>query len=106
MILFHEPVQVIDEPVSGVFGVFVVDPDVNGLHRANLLTHSAEDAAELINLVDDGIPIPLIVFASHKADTVGGTDGGAKAAGDALRPPVCVNLHPMRSPPVRRHGHR
>jgi len=101
MFLFHEPVQVVDEPVPSVLGVFEVNPDVNGLYRADLLTHPAEDAAELVDLVHDGISVTLVVFSPDKADAVGGTDRGAEPAGHALWPTVGVNLHAMGSTPTR-----
>ncbi len=101
MVLLHETIQIVNESVPGVLRVLEVDPDVNGLHRAYLLAHPAEDATELVDLVHDGVPIPLVVFPADKTDAVGGADGGAQTAGHALRPTVGMNLHAMRSPPTR-----
>ena len=102
MLLLSETVQTVHKRIPGVFGVLIVDAQVNGLHRANLLAHSAENAPELVDLVDDGISIPLVVFSTHQTDAVGGADGGAEAASYTLGPSVCMNLHPMSPPPTGR----
>ena len=81
MVLFHEPVQIVDETIPGVFSVLEVHAHVNGFHRANFLTHSAEDAPELVDLVDDGISIALIVFSTYKADTIGRTHHRGDSSG-------------------------
>ena len=77
MVLLHEAVQIVNEPVPGVLRVLEVYPDVNGLDGAHLLAHPAEDAPELVDLVNDGVPVPLVVFPPHEADAVGGADRGA-----------------------------
>src|SRR5690606_31923936 len=53
--LVHQPVQIVHEAVAGVLGVLVVLPHVDRLHRAHLLAHPAEDAAELVDLVHDRV---------------------------------------------------
>ena len=78
MVLLHEAVQVVNEPIPGVFRVLEVNPEVDGFYRADLLAHPTEDAPELVDLVDNGIPVPLVVFSPHEAEAVGGADGGAK----------------------------
>ena len=104
MILLHEAVQVVHEPLPGVFSVLEVNPEVDRFYRADLLAHPAEDAPELVDLVDNGIPVPLVVFSPHEADAIGGTDGGAKAAGHTLRPSIGMDIHAMSSPPTGREG--
>jgi len=61
MVLLHEAVQAVHEPLPGILGILEVDTHMNGFHGADLLAHPAEDAPELVDLVDDGIPIPLVV---------------------------------------------
>ncbi len=104
MVLLHEPVKVVHEPVSGIFGVLVMDPNMDGLDGTHLLAHSAEDAPELIDLVNDGVPVTLVILPAYQADTVGGTDRGAESAGHTLGPPIGVDIHPMGPPPTRRKG--
>lgn len=99
MVLLHKAVKIVNEPVPGVLSVLEVNPYVYSLYRAYLLAHPAENAPELVDLVDSGVPVPLVVFSPDQADAVGGANGGAKAAGHALRPAVGMNLHAMGSPP-------
>ncbi len=62
MVLLHEPVQVVDEALPRVLGVLEVDAHVNGLHGTDLLAHPAENAPELVDLVDHGITVALVVL--------------------------------------------
>ena len=101
MILFHEAIEVIDEALPSVFGILEVDADVDRFDRADLLTHSAEDAPELVDLVHDGIAVPLVIFPTDKADAIRRTHRGAQTTGYTLGPSVCVNFHPMRPAPAR-----
>ena len=99
MVLLHEAVQIVHEPVPGIFSVLEMDPNVDGLDGAYLLAHAAEDAPELVDFVNDGVAIPLVVLSTHQTDAVGWADGGAKTAGYTLRPAVGMHLHPMSPPP-------
>ena len=101
MVLLHEPVEIIHEPVSGILRVLEMNPYVNGLHRTHFLAHSAEDAPEFIDLINNGIAVPLVVLSPHQTNAIGGTNGGAQTAGYTLRPAIGVDLHAMRSPPTR-----
>jgi hypothetical protein len=101
MILLHETVQIIHEPLSSIFGVLEVDPHVDGLHRTDLLAHPAEDAPELVDLINDGIPVALIILPTHEPDAVRGANRGAKPAGHTLGSAVGVNLHPVGASPTR-----
>src|SRR5215218_8113869 len=51
VLLAHQPVEIVDEVVAGILRVLVVLTHVDRLHRAHLLAHPAEDAAELVDLV-------------------------------------------------------
>ena len=99
MVLLHEAVQIVNEPLPSVFSVLKVDTYVNGLHGTDLLAHPAEDAPELVDLVDDGVPIPLVVLPTHQADAVGRTNRGAEPAGHTLGATIGVNFHSVCSPP-------
>ena len=70
MVLLHEPVQVVHEPISGIFGVLEMDPYMDRLHRADLLAHATEDAPEFVDLVDDGVSVPLVILPTHQPDAV------------------------------------
>src|SRR5690606_15707638 len=97
-----EPLQVIDEPVPAVLRVLVVLAHVDGLFGADFLAVAAEDAAEFVDLVDQRVPVPVLVFPRHQLDAVGGTDLGAEAAGHALGAPLLVGEHPVRAAPPGR----
>src|SRR5687767_11582324 len=101
MRLGAEPLQIVDEPVARVLRVLVVHADVNRLFRAHFLAVAAEDAAELVDLVNQGIAVSLLVFAGDELDAVGGTDLGAQAARDAFRAALLVGEHPVRAAPAR-----
>ena len=66
MILLHQTIEVVDEALTGVFGIFEVAPHVTRFYRADFLTHAAENATELVDLVDDGVAVTLIVFPANE----------------------------------------
>ena len=101
MILFHKPVQIVNKTVPSVLSILKVSSDVDSLHWADFLTHSAENAAELVYFVDDRITVALIVFAANKSDTVSRANRGTQSASNALRSTVCVLLHNVSPPPTR-----
>src|SRR5687767_8501997 len=74
VVLGHQPVQVVDEALARILGILVVLAHVDRLDRTHLLAHAAEDAAELVDLVNDRIAVALIVLAGHQPDAVGRTD--------------------------------
>src|SRR3982751_1468251 len=80
-----EPLEVVDEALPAVLGVLVVATDVDRLLRTDLLTVAAEDAAELVDLEQQRVAVPVLVLAGHKLDAVRRADRGAEAAGHALR---------------------
>src|SRR5690606_394996 len=97
-----ESFVVIDEPVPGVLGVLEVHPDMDRLLRADLLAVAAEDAAELVDLVDQREPVPLLVLPGDELDAVRRADLRTEPAGDALRAAEFVGQHPVRAAPPRR----
>src|SRR3989442_1270836 len=95
-----QALQVVHEPVARVLGVLVVDAHVDGFLGADLLAIAAEDAAELVDLVDQGVAVALLVLARHQLDAVGGADLRAQAARYALRAPLLVGQHAVRAAPA------
>ena len=59
MILLHQTIEIVDEAITGVLGVLEVLSHVDGLDGTHFLAHAAEDAAELVDLVYDGVPVAL-----------------------------------------------
>src|SRR3990170_873700 len=101
VLLLHQPLEVVDEPVAAGLGVLVVHADVDRLLGADLLAVPAEDAPELVDLEDERVAVALLVLARDQADAVGRADLRAEAAGDALRLAVLVHGHAVRpAPPV------
>src|SRR5690606_41830206 len=88
-----------NEQLPREFCVRVFLTDVDRLDRPDLVAHAAEDAAEVVDLVDDRVPVPLVVLPGHEPDAVRRTDRRAEAAGHALRAPIRVHLHALRAPP-------
>ena len=101
MILLHKPIQIVDKTVPSVLSILKVSSDVDRLHWTDFLTHSAENATELVYFVYDRITVSLIVFAANKSDTVSWANRGTQAASNALWSTVCVLLHDVSSPPAR-----
>src|SRR5216110_500247 len=93
MRLRRQPLEVVDETVAGVLRVLVVHPYMDRLFRAHFLAVAAEDAAELVDLVDQRIAVALFILARHELDAVGGTDLGAEPARDAFGPALLVGEH-------------
>jgi hypothetical protein len=58
--------------------------------------------AELVDLIDDRVPISHVVLPTHELDAVRRTDRGAQSTGHALRTTVRMCLHHVRAPPSRR----
>src|SRR6267143_2517063 len=67
---------------------------------AHFLAVAAEDAAELVDLVDQRITVALFILARHELDAVGGTNLGAEPARHAFRPALLVGEHAMRAAPA------
>src|SRR5206468_9156867 len=97
-----QPLEVVHEPVARVLRVLVVHAHVDRFLGANLLTVPTEHAAELVDLVDQWIPVALLVLSGHELDTVRRADLGAQAARDALGAPLLIGEHAMRAAPPRR----
>src|SRR5687768_6707736 len=102
MRLCGEALEVVHEPRAAVFGVLVVATDVNRLFRAHLLTIAAEDASELVDLVDEGVAIPFLVFTGNELDAIRRTDLRTEPARHALRLSGFVGEHAVRAAPPPR----
>src|SRR5205085_5198922 len=102
MRLRHHPLQVVDELFAAVFGVLVMPSQVDRLFRADLLAIAAEDAAELIDLEHERIPIAILVLTRNELDAVRWTYRRTQTAGDALRFAVFGREHAMCAAPARR----
>jgi hypothetical protein len=57
MCLGSQPLQIVDESGATVFGVLVVSPDVNRLFGTDFLAIPAKDAAELVDLENERVPV-------------------------------------------------
>src|SRR6266567_2345495 len=102
MRLRAQPLQIVDEAVARVLGVLVVHADVDRFFGADFLAVTAEDAAELVDLVDQRVTVALLVLPRHQLDAVGGADLRAKAAGHALGAALLVGEHAVRAAPALR----
>src|SRR5437899_5865203 len=102
MRLRRQPLEIIDEPVARVFRVLVVHADVNRLFGAHFLAVAAEDAAELVDLVDQRIAVSRFVLARYELDAIRGANLWAQAAGDAFGAALLVGDDAMRAPPAGR----
>src|SRR5262245_7904166 len=102
MRLRHQPLEVVDESLATVLGVLVVPSDVDRFLRTHLLAVAAEDAAELVDLEDQRITVPLLVLARHELDAVRRTYRGTEAAGHTLGLAVLRGEHAVRATPPRR----
>src|SRR5690606_26386277 len=85
-----------------VLRVLVVTAQVNGLLRTHLLAVAAEDAAELVNLEDQGIAVPFLVFARNQLDAVRRAHRRTQPAGDALGLARLRREHAVSSTPPGR----
>src|SRR5258705_12140775 len=94
-----QPLEVVHEPVARVLRVLVVHAHVDRLLGADLLAVAAEHAAELVDLVDQRIPVAFLVFPGHELDAVRRADLGTQAARDALGPSLLVGEHAVRASP-------
>src|ERR1043166_5180902 len=101
MRLRRQALEIVDEAVARVLGVLVVHADVNCFLRAHFLAVAAEDAAELVNLVNQRIAVALLVLAGNELDAVRGTDLRAQSARHTLRSALLVGEHPVRAAPAR-----
>src|SRR4051794_39520352 len=101
MILRHQAIEIIDETLARVFRILEILSDVDRLDRTYFLAHAAEDAAELVDLVDNRIPISLIVLAGHQPNAIRRTNRRAQAARNALRTTVRMCRHDVRAAPAR-----
>src|SRR3712207_4913020 len=99
MRLGHETLEVVHEAFAAVLGVLVVAADVDRLLGTDLLTVAAEDAAELVDLEDQRIAVPILIFARYQLDAVRRADRRTEAAGDALRLPRLRHQHAVGPPP-------
>src|SRR5579884_823049 len=102
MRLRHQPLEIADEAFATVFRVLEMPPEVNRLFRTHFLAVSAEDAAELVDLEHERIPVAVLVLARDELDAVRRADRRTQPAGDALRLAVLRRQHAMRSAPARR----
>src|SRR5207247_9578214 len=66
---------------------------------AHFLAVAAEDAAELVDLVDQRVAVALLILARDELDAVGGADLGAETAGHALGSALLVGEHAVRAAP-------
>src|SRR6266513_62738 len=101
MCLSAQPLEIVHEPVARVLRVLVMHPDVDRLFGAHLLAVAAEDAAELVDLVDQRIAVAVLVLSRHELDAVRRADLGTQAAGDALGASLLVGEHAVRPAPAR-----
>src|SRR5439155_19936188 len=99
MRLRHQSLEVVDESVAAVLGVLVVPADVNRFFRTDLLTVTAEDAAEFVDLEHEWIPVPRLILARDELDAVGRTDRRTESTPDTLRLAVLGGKHAMRPAP-------
>src|SRR5256885_813901 len=104
MCLSAQPLEIVHEPVARVLRVLVMHPDVDRLLGAHLLAVAAEDAAELVDLVDQRIAVAVFVLSRHELDAVRRADLGTQAAGDTLGAPLLVGEHAVRPAPARGEG--
>src|SRR2546425_1393757 len=95
-----EAFQIVHEAIARILGVLVVHAHVDGLFGADLLAVAAEDAAELVDLVNQRIPVALLILAGDQLDAVGGADLRAQAARHALGPALLVGKHAVRAAPA------
>src|SRR5881394_4442793 len=102
MCLRRQPLEIVDKPVARVFRVLVVHADMNRLFGAHFLAVAAEDAAELVDLVDQRIAVSRFVLARYELDAIRRANLRAQSAGDALGAALLVGEHAMRAPPARR----
>src|SRR6266550_62853 len=94
-----QPLEIVHEAIARVLGVLVVHAHVDRFLGADLLAVAAEDAAELVDLVDERVAIALLVLPRHQLDAVGGADLRAEPARDALGPSLLVGEHAVRPAP-------
>src|SRR5260370_10356836 len=97
-----QPLEVVHEPVARELGVLVVHADVDGLLRAHFLAVAAEDAAELVDFVDQRVPVPLLILPGDELDAVGRADLRTQPARHAFGPSLLVGQHAVRAAPARR----
>src|SRR5687768_14592634 len=102
MRLRHQPLEIVHEPVAAVFRVLVMPAYVNRLFGTHFLAVATEDAAELVDLEHQRVPIAFLVLAGHQLDAVRRTHGGAQSARDALRLPVLRREHAVCAAPAWR----
>src|SRR5690606_26855198 len=79
-----------------------VTAKVNRLFRTHLLTVAAEDAAELVDLEDERVAIPFLVFTRHELDAIGRTHRRTETARHALGLTGLGGEHPVSTAPPRR----
>src|SRR5690348_7785078 len=96
-----QPLEIVDESVARILGILVVHAHVDRFLRAHLLAVAAEYAAELVDLVDQRIAVPVLVFAGHELDAIRGTDLRAQPARHALGPSLLVGQHAVGAAPAR-----
>src|SRR5688572_12763007 len=102
MRLRREALEIVDEAVARVLRILIVHADVNRFLGAHFLAIAAEDAAELVDLVNQRIAMALFVLARDELDAVGGADLRAQAARHALGAPLLVGEHAVGPAPTRR----
>ena len=92
-----QTLEIVDEPLATVLGGLVVDSKMYRFDRADFLAVAAEDAAELVDLVDRRISLAVFIFRGDQLDTVRRTDRRTEPAGHALGPPVFMHRHAVRT---------
>tara|TARA_B100000586_G_C19777129_1_gene288425 strand:- start:62 stop:271 length:210 start_codon:yes stop_codon:yes gene_type:complete len=65
VILFHQPVKIIDESITSVLGIFKMLTHVDRLDWANFLAHTAEDAAKFVDFVHEWKPVSLVILPTN-----------------------------------------
>src|SRR5829696_4520170 len=76
--------------------------DVNGLLGAYFLAVPAEDAAELIDLIDQRVAVAALVLTGYQLDAVCRANLGTQAAGYTLRAALFIGEHAVgAAPPLR-----
>src|SRR2546422_3441725 len=102
MRLRAQALEIVDEAIARELRVLEVHAHVDRLLGADFLAVPAEYATELVDLVDQGVAVALLVLPRHELDAVGGADLGAQPAGDAFGAPLLVGEHAVGAAPARR----
>tara|TARA_Y100000588_G_scaffold207194_1_gene221009 strand:- start:3109 stop:3318 length:210 start_codon:yes stop_codon:yes gene_type:complete len=64
VILFHQPVKIIDKSVTCVLSIFKMLTYVDCLDWAHFLAHTTEDAAKFVDFINEWEPIALVILTT------------------------------------------